>query len=251
MTGVLALARDGWSCGASCPTRRGQPRAARASALREFRKALRDPQLARLNYGIFALHAVLMALFIAVPFALRDAGLPLAEHWKVYLPVMLGSFVLMLPAILGRERRAAARSATSSASVALHPRSRTSRCRGSPAASSCSRFSCSFSSRRSTCWKRCCRRSPRASRRRRAKASRSASTAACSSSARLSAPPAGGYARMADGVMPRRLSVAELRALLRYQWRRCSGGRHAQCAGRARAQSCGESTATSSGQRAL
>ena len=63
---------------------------------------LRDPQLARLNFGIFALHAVLMALFIAVPFALRDAGLPLVEHWQVYLPVMLGSFVLMLPAMLGR-----------------------------------------------------------------------------------------------------------------------------------------------------
>jgi predicted MFS family arabinose efflux permease len=71
-------------------------------AWREFRNALVDPQLARLNYGIFALHAVLMALFIAVPFALRDAGLPLAEHWKVYLPAIGGSFVLMLPAILGR-----------------------------------------------------------------------------------------------------------------------------------------------------
>jgi MFS family permease len=37
-----------------------------------------------------------------VPFSLRDAGLPLPGHWKVYLPVMLGSFVLMLPAIVGR-----------------------------------------------------------------------------------------------------------------------------------------------------
>lgn len=77
-------------------------RAPDAAALREFWKALKDPQLARLNYGIFALHAVLMALFIAVPFALRDAGLPLAGHWKVYLPAIAGSFVLMLPAILGR-----------------------------------------------------------------------------------------------------------------------------------------------------
>jgi predicted MFS family arabinose efflux permease len=78
-----------------------KPHAPRTGALRELLTALRDPQLARLNYGIFVLHAALMSLFIAVPFALRDAGLPLAEHWKVYLPVMLGSFVLMLPAILG------------------------------------------------------------------------------------------------------------------------------------------------------
>lgn len=69
-------------------------------ALKDFWGALTDPQLARLNWGIFALHAVLMALFIVVPFSLRDAGLPLAEHWKVYLPVMIGSFVLMLPPVM-------------------------------------------------------------------------------------------------------------------------------------------------------
>jgi predicted MFS family arabinose efflux permease len=74
--------------------------AARVSGLREFGSVLINPQLARLNYGIFVLHAVLMALFIAVPFSLRDMGLPVGEHWKVYLPVMLASLVLMLPAIM-------------------------------------------------------------------------------------------------------------------------------------------------------
>jgi len=69
--------------------------------LADLKSVLADPQLARLNWGIFALHAVLMALFIAVPFALRDAGMPLNQHWKVYLPVMLTSFVLMLPAVMG------------------------------------------------------------------------------------------------------------------------------------------------------
>ncbi|MBX3664634.1 MAG: MFS transporter [Burkholderiales bacterium] len=69
-------------------------------ALKDFWHVLTDPQLARLNWGIFALHAVLMALFIVVPFSLRDAGLPVVEHWKVYLPVMIGSFVLMLPPVL-------------------------------------------------------------------------------------------------------------------------------------------------------
>lgn len=69
-------------------------------ALKDFWHVLTDPQLARLNWGIFALHAVLMALFIVVPFSLRDAGLPIGSHWQVYLPVMLGSFVLMMPAVL-------------------------------------------------------------------------------------------------------------------------------------------------------
>ncbi len=70
-----------------------------------FSEVLRDPQLARINFGILALHAVLMALFIVVPLSLRDAGLAVDQHWHIYLPVMLGSFVLMLPAILIAERR--------------------------------------------------------------------------------------------------------------------------------------------------
>lgn len=60
-------------------------------------RALRDGQLARLNYGVFALHAVLMALFVQVPFALRDNGLAADRHWLVYLPVLVVSVLLMLP----------------------------------------------------------------------------------------------------------------------------------------------------------
>jgi MFS family permease len=48
----------------------------------------------------------------------RAAGLALAEHWKVYLPVMLGSFALMLPAVLGAGAAARAR-AWFVASIAL------------------------------------------------------------------------------------------------------------------------------------
>lgn len=65
-------------------------------------KALRDPELARLNFGIFALHAVLMALFVVVPGALVRAGLPAGDHWLAYLGAVGAGFVLMLPAVLGR-----------------------------------------------------------------------------------------------------------------------------------------------------
>ena len=71
---------------------------------------LRNSQLARLNVGIFALHAVLMALFIVIPFALRDAGLDVDAHWQIYLPVMLGSFVIMLPPVFWGERSGRAKS---------------------------------------------------------------------------------------------------------------------------------------------
>lgn len=69
---------------------------------------LRNRELLRLNWGIFALHAAQMAIFVVVPFALVDAGgLAAEQHWKVYLPVLLASFALMVPAIIMGEKRGA------------------------------------------------------------------------------------------------------------------------------------------------
>lgn len=71
-----------------------------------FSTVLADRELMRLNYGVFALHLTQMSTFVVVPSALvAYAGLPLAEHWKVYLPVMVASFVLMLPPIFAGERK--------------------------------------------------------------------------------------------------------------------------------------------------
>ncbi|MDD5177116.1 MAG: MFS transporter [Sterolibacterium sp.] len=70
-----------------------------------FSSVLLDSQLARLNFGVLALHIMQTALWVVVPAALvRSGGLPLAEHWKVYLPAVLASFVVMLPAIMIAER---------------------------------------------------------------------------------------------------------------------------------------------------
>jgi MFS family permease len=103
LTGVLALAAMAvvrWLV--------PDPPAGQRLALREplrLSAVLRHAELARLNYGIFVLHAVLMALFVVVPFSLRDAGLPAASHWQVYLPVMVGSVLLIVPPMLVSERR--------------------------------------------------------------------------------------------------------------------------------------------------
>ena len=71
-----------------------------------FRDVLLDTQLLRLNFGIFTLHMVQMAMFVVVPgLLIRYGGLPLATHWKVYLPAVLASFVLMVPAIVLAEKR--------------------------------------------------------------------------------------------------------------------------------------------------
>jgi MFS family permease len=71
-----------------------------------FRDVLLDTQLLRLNFGIFTLHMVQMAMFVVVPGLLvRYGGLPLASHWQIYLPAVLASFVLMVPAIILAEKR--------------------------------------------------------------------------------------------------------------------------------------------------
>jgi len=67
---------------------------------------LRDTQLLRLNFGIFSLHAAQMAMFVVLPFALRNtSNLDINHQWEVYLPVVLVSFVLMVPAIIYGETR--------------------------------------------------------------------------------------------------------------------------------------------------
>jgi MFS family permease len=67
---------------------------------------LRDGQLMRLNFGVFALHLMQTAMWVTVPAALTATGnLPLAEHWKVYLSALLVSFVVLVPAVIFADRR--------------------------------------------------------------------------------------------------------------------------------------------------
>lgn len=77
------------------------------AAPEKMKSVLRDRQLLRLNFGTFSLHAAQMAMFIVVPFALTESsGMNVNSHWQVYLPVLIASFVLMLPAIIIGEKRA-------------------------------------------------------------------------------------------------------------------------------------------------
>lgn len=67
---------------------------------------LKNADLLRLNSGIFCLHAILMASFVAVPLAI-ESQLQLSKdgHWKFYLPILLSAFALMLPAMLYAEKQ--------------------------------------------------------------------------------------------------------------------------------------------------
>jgi MFS family permease len=66
---------------------------------------LRDRELLRLDFGIFALHAMLTASFLVVPGLLRSTlGVPEHDQWMVYLPVLLASVTVMVPAIIVAEK---------------------------------------------------------------------------------------------------------------------------------------------------
>ena len=66
---------------------------------------LRLPALLRLNFGVFMLHAVQLAMWVALPAMLVQAGLPKDHHWWVYLPAVLGSFFVMGATLFPLEKR--------------------------------------------------------------------------------------------------------------------------------------------------
>lgn len=69
-------------------------------------RVLTHGDLLRLNLGVFSLHLIQIALFVVVPSILvRIGGLTASSLWEVYLPVVLVSFVAMVPIIAVTERR--------------------------------------------------------------------------------------------------------------------------------------------------
>ncbi|MGC8532867.1 MAG: MFS transporter [Acidiphilium sp.] len=68
--------------------------------------SLFTPALLRLDFSIFALNFMQVALFLALPLALvNDAGIPIEENWIVYLPVAILSFIVAIPGIIWAETR--------------------------------------------------------------------------------------------------------------------------------------------------
>jgi predicted MFS family arabinose efflux permease len=61
--------------------------------------------LFRLNVGVFVLHAVQLAMWVAVPALLVQSGVAKERHWLVYLPAVLASFVVMALTLFPLERR--------------------------------------------------------------------------------------------------------------------------------------------------
>jgi MFS family permease len=76
--------------------------------------------LLRLNFGVFCLHLIQVSLFVVVPAMLaRLRGLAADQLWEVYLPVIVASFVFMVPVVFVAEKRRAHRGALRAAVAGL------------------------------------------------------------------------------------------------------------------------------------
>lgn len=71
----------------------------------QFFSVLKMPDLLRLDYGIFILHLCLTASFVVLPLLLRDAGMIPANHWMVYLPVLITSMAVIVPFVIIAEKK--------------------------------------------------------------------------------------------------------------------------------------------------
>lgn len=105
LTGALALAGIAVVIWVAPP----EPVVHKPSDMRQVRRglgeALRHPGLLRLNLGVFVLHAVQLAMWMAVPALLVQAGLAKVDHWQVYLPAVVASLVVMGGVLFPMERR--------------------------------------------------------------------------------------------------------------------------------------------------
>lgn len=101
VTGVLALACIGvilWWTPPAPVQKANVPRG-------RLVDVLRHAPLLRLDVGVFVLHAVQLAMWVAIPSLLEQAGLEKDRHWLVYLPTVLASFVVMGALLFPLERR--------------------------------------------------------------------------------------------------------------------------------------------------
>ncbi len=82
-----------------------EPAQQRQAARGGLRQVLAHAGLLRLDFGVFALHAVQLSMWMAVPALLVQSGLAAADHWQVYLPAVLISFLIMGGLLFRLERK--------------------------------------------------------------------------------------------------------------------------------------------------
>lgn len=105
LTAVLALTAA-LIVAKAVPTPTRSRRHRDAAPVREYLgNVIRDPQLLRLDLGIFSLHVLLTASWVIIPLQLEQRyDFASINHWKLYLPVLLFSVAAMIPFVLIAEK---------------------------------------------------------------------------------------------------------------------------------------------------
>jgi predicted MFS family arabinose efflux permease len=70
-----------------------------------LQEVLKNAELLRVDLGVFVLHAVQIAMWMSVPALLTEAGVASAAQWKVYLPAVLGSLLILGGLLFRLERK--------------------------------------------------------------------------------------------------------------------------------------------------
>lgn len=71
----------------------------------ELLYCVKQKPLVFMDLGIFVLHASMTALFLVLPVMLtRQFELAVADHWTIYLPVLLASLLIMVPMLIMQEK---------------------------------------------------------------------------------------------------------------------------------------------------
>lgn len=77
-----------------------KPRRQYTFSIENFKRIL-TPDLLRLDFSVFTLHLILTSAFIAIPiFLVENNILSIQDNWQIYLPVIILSFVGMVPMII-------------------------------------------------------------------------------------------------------------------------------------------------------
>lgn len=82
-----------------------EPLQHQAQARGGLKEVLANAELLRVDLGVFVLHAVQIAMWMSVPTLLNEAGVASAAQWKVYLPAVLGSLVILGGFLFRLERK--------------------------------------------------------------------------------------------------------------------------------------------------
>lgn len=104
-TSILAITGIGMILFA-VPNAPSRPHIDSQPVLSKVTRTLKNTQLLRLDMSIFCLHAVMTALFLVLPIILNEnVGIPEHRQGMLYLPVLIGAFLTMLPVMLWSDKR--------------------------------------------------------------------------------------------------------------------------------------------------